>query len=103
MVKLQILLRQPWRTADGVERVRTLASALGIKPTAEGRATISGELGEQAFEAMFHTSLQKVSPQPPSTADFGRSGGYVADDLPIPDELKEYIESITVAPPYVRF
>lgn len=102
MIKLQILIRQPWRTVEGVERVRGVASSLGIKPTAAGRATISAEVGEQGFEAMFHRPLQEVLPQPPGSSDFGRSGGYVSGDLPIPEPLKEYIESITVAPPYIR-
>jgi hypothetical protein len=102
MIKLQILLRQPWRNAEGVEHVREVASSLGIQPTAEGRATISAEVGEQAFETMFHTPVQKLMPQPPSGSDYGRSGGSVSGDLPIPEPLKEYIESITVAPPHIR-
>jgi len=102
MIKLQILLRQPWRNSEGVERVRGVASALGIKPTAEGRATISAEVGEQAFKAMFHTPAKPIPAQPPGGSDYGRSGGYISGDLPIPEPLKEYIESITVAPSHIR-
>lgn len=97
-----MLLRQPWRNPEGIEQLRQRAKAMGIKPTAEGRTTISAEITKDAFEKVFSTPVQEVAPQPPGDKDFGRSGGNVSGDLPIPEPLQEYVESITVASPYLR-
>ena len=102
MIKLQILLSRPWRTAEGVETVRELAAAVGIKPTAEGRTTISAEVTPDEFAEIFRTSVQEVEPRPAGDRDFGSSGGHVAGELPIPQPLRKYVESITVAAPYLR-
>jgi len=102
MIKLQILLHQPWRTSEGIERVRELIKSLGIKPTVDGRTTVSAEISKDAFDAIFKIPVQKVAAQPPGSRDFGRSGGDVSGDLPIPEALREYVESITVASPYLR-
>ena len=103
MIKLQILLRQPWRTSEGIEQVRDLIKSMGIKPTTEGRTTVSAEITKDAFETIFKTPVQKAAAQPPGSRDFGKSGGHVSGDLPIPESLKKYVESITVASPYLRF
>jgi hypothetical protein len=102
MIKLQILLRQPWRTVDGIKRVRELANQIGIKPTAEGLTTISAEISKDAFEEIFHMPVQEIAPQARGTRDFGRSGGNVSGDLEVPESLKEYVDSITVVPPHLR-
>ncbi|MDT4952396.1 MAG: hypothetical protein QOJ02_534 [Acidobacteriota bacterium] len=102
MIKLQILLGESWRTAEGVEHVRKLATSLGIKLTAEGHTTISAEMNRDDFAKMFQAPVQEIAPQPPGERDFGRSGGDVSGDLPIPEPLQKYVESITVASPYLR-
>lgn len=102
MIKLQILLHQPWRTAEGLERVSKLMKSMGIKPTTGGRATVSAEITKDAFESIFKRPVQKVAAQPSGSRDFGRSGGDISGDLPIPEALQKYVESITVASPYLR-
>ena len=102
MVKLQILLRQPWRTSEGIERVRDLLGTMGMKPTSSGRTTLSAEIAEDSFEQLFHVPVTKLDSRPPGGRDFGRSGGGVSDDLIVPEPLGEYVESITVASPYLR-
>ena len=102
MIKLQILLRKPWRTSEGIERVRDLIETMGMQPTLSGRTTLSAEIAEDSFEQVFHVPVTKVAGQPPSDRDFGRSGGDVSEDLMVPEALDEYVESITVASPYLR-
>jgi hypothetical protein len=46
--------------------------------------------------------VQEIEPRPPGNKDFGRSGGYASGELPIPESLRDYVESITVASPYLR-
>ncbi len=77
MIKIQVLLLRPWRTAEGVERVRALVAELGMKPTAEGRATISAEIGRDEFATLFQRSVEEIEPQARSDRDFGRSGGHI--------------------------
>jgi hypothetical protein len=101
-IKLQVLLREPWRTAEGVGRARALMAELGMTPTAEGRATISAEIGRDEFATLFQRSVEEIAPQAPSGRDFGRSGGHISGELPVPEPLREYVESITVASPYLR-
>jgi hypothetical protein len=96
------LLRQPWRTVEGIKRVRELAASLGIKPTAEGLATLSAEMSLEDFAAVFEREPQKVKSRPPKDKDFGRTGGYICGELPIPQLLLEYVDSITIASPYLR-
>jgi hypothetical protein len=97
-----MLLRQPWRNAKGIKQLRQRAKELGIKPTAEGLTTVSAEITKDAFETIFKTPIQEAPARPPGDKDFGRSGGHVSGDLPIPKPLEEYVESITVASPYLR-
>lgn len=102
MIKLQILLRSRWRNAEGVARAREIAEQLGIKPTAEGRATLSAEVEPEAFKAIFQEPAREVEPSQPGERDFGGPGGHIAGELPVPEPLRKYIESITVASPYLR-
>ena len=102
MIKLQILLQRPWRNPEGVKRVRELAEELGIKPTAEGRTTISAEVTRDDFEEIFRAPVQELEPRPPGDEDFGSPGGHVSGELPIPESLRDYVMSISVASPYLR-
>lgn len=102
MIKLQILLHEPWRTSEGVERVCELIESMGMKPTSQGQATVSAAISKNSFEEIFQTPVQEVASRPPTDNDFGKSGGSIADDLPIPKALRQYVESITVASPYTR-
>ena len=102
MIKLQILLHQPWRTPEGIEAVRNLLKSMGIEPTISGRTTLSAEVAEDSFERIFRAPVTKVAGRPPADQDFGRSGGAVSDDLTVPEPLREYVESIAVASPYHR-
>jgi hypothetical protein len=101
VIKLQILLHKPWRTPQGMDTVKKIAESLGIKSTASGAATLSGEIESEAFESLFAQKVLGVRPQPTAKGDFGTPGGPVSDLLIIPEPLRECVESITVAPPYI--
>lgn len=101
-IKLQLLLKQPWRNRKGLDLLRERAHALGITPTAEGLTTMSGEITKDAFATIFKTPVHEVDAQPPGDKDFGRSSGAVSGDLPVPESLAEYVDSIAVASPYLR-
>jgi hypothetical protein len=99
-ILLQILLRKDSRTADGVEAVRRILVALGLKPTASGLATISAEATPEQFESLFGVKATEIAPREGSTTDFGSSGGHVSAELAVPAPLAKYVQSISAAPPH---
>ena len=102
-VKLQILLRKPWRTPEGIARARKLASSVGITPTTSGAASVAGEIEWGAFEQLFKTKVHEVKPRLPGGSDYGSPGGAAASEpLSVPKPLQECVENITVAPPHIR-
>jgi hypothetical protein len=90
VIPLQILLRKPWRTKEGVATAREVCTRLGIEPTASGAATVSGRITPAVFETLFSISAENAAA--PTTATRA---------LPIPPELQEFVESITIAPPHI--
>lgn len=102
-INIAILLRKSWRTPKGVERVQEIASSLGIDISTSGRATISGKVPPNLFVKLFGVSVIPVEPTTPGTNDFGSAGGYASEtEIPVPSELQEYVESISVVPPAKR-
>jgi hypothetical protein len=75
---LQILLRKPHRTPRDIAGVREALVSLGIQPTASGAATISASISADLFHQIF--------------------GDENAATLPVPDSVREMVESITIAP-----
>jgi hypothetical protein len=102
MVKLQILLRREWRNPDGIDRVKRIASSLGLTPTTAGLASVSAEISDADFQALFGKLLESIEPRPPGRGDFGSPGGYVSEPLLVPDSLQTYVESVSIAPPHTR-
>jgi hypothetical protein len=100
VIKLQILLRKAWRTPQGIDTVKNIAKSLGIKPTASGVATLSCEIEPQAFESLFVRNVRGARPRPSGERDSGLLGAADSGLLAVPEPLREYVESITVAPPY---
>jgi hypothetical protein len=101
-VKLQLLLRREWRNAEGIDHAKRLAPTIGLNITAAGAASVSAETGPADFERIFGTRVEEIAPRPPGQQDFGSPGGYAAGDLPVPEPLQPYVETISVAPPYTR-
>jgi len=84
-----------------MDMIKKIAESLGIKPTTSGSATLSGEIEPQAFESLFAEKVRKVTSQPPGNGNCGTPGGDGSGLLVIPEPLREYVESITVAPRYI--
>jgi hypothetical protein len=103
VINLQILLCKEWRSPAGVKRVQEIAETLGMKPTSSGAATLSAEIDPKVFASLFGERVEQVPSRPPGKTDFGSPGGAVSGVLQVPKSLKEWVESITVAPPYTRF
>ncbi len=74
-----------------------------MRITAKGRVTLSADMTPRDFESVFGAPLTEVPPKPPGKTDFGHAGGAIAGDLNIPVPLQEFVQSISVAPPHLRF
>jgi hypothetical protein len=83
-IKLQLLLRPECRTSSGVATGKTLAQKLGIQITASGAASLSARVSRDVFLRLFQT-VPEAAP----------------NDLPVPADLQEVVQSITVAPDHL--
>jgi hypothetical protein len=83
-VRLQVLMRPEHRTQPSVEAAAKVAEALGMAPSGQGQTTFSARVSAPEFKRLF-----------------GRSAD--AATLPVPKELAEYVESVTVAPRHEYF
>ena len=71
--------------------VKKIAQGLGIVPTAEGTASISAETDAATFQSLFGTAPDDGLFANPATSP----------TLPVPEPLREHVESISVAPRHV--
>lgn len=101
-IPLSLTLRQAARTPDGVARVQQAAAALGLEPTAAGRATVSCRTSKEKFAELFGEPPPAVPARPRSRSDAGAPGGFAETDLPVPAALAEWVESLSVTPPATR-
>ena len=86
-VRVQMLMRPEHRTQSSVESAAKLAAALGLAPSGQGTATFSARVSAPDYRRLFERPL----------------GNSQETELPIPKELAEYVESITVAPQHKYF
>lgn len=100
-IKLQILLRQEWRTPQGVEKITAILRSVGLMPTVGGLATISADVEPETFKALFGVTATETAPQPGTEREFGRSGGHISPELTVPAALSEFVESISAAPGHI--
>jgi hypothetical protein len=100
-IKLQILLRREWRTAQGVAKTQEIMRSLGLVPSAGGLATVSADIEPDKFKDMFGVTATETAPQPPGQQSAGTSGGYVSPDLKVPAALSDYVQSISAAPGHI--
>ena len=90
-MKLQVLLHPQLRNPSGVENAKQILQSLGIHPTAAGAASISAEVDNEAFRSVFGIP-------PPEDS----SAGVVSNEtLPVPESLKDYVASISIAPRHI--
>ena len=79
-IRLQLLMRPEHRNPAGVEAASKVVETLGFETTGMGRASLSARVSEQEFQRLFGATVA------------------VHEPLSVPQELAEYVESITVAP-----
>jgi hypothetical protein len=91
VMKLQFLVHPQHRSPEAIARVKQIAQSLGIVPTAEGAATISAEADPATFQSLFGIAPDEKLFANPATNQ----------TLPVPDPLKDYVQSISVAPRHV--
>jgi hypothetical protein len=88
---------------EGIEKVQNVLKALGAEPTGSGRATVSCRVTPQNFRKIFGTDVKAVPPVGSGDNDFGARGGFEALVEPsIPNELAEFVTSVSVEPPVRR-
>ena len=79
-IRLQLLMRPGHRNPGGIEAASRVAATLGFEITGKGQTSVSVRVSKQEFQRFFAAKVE------------------VHELLPVPQELAEYIESITVAP-----
>ncbi len=103
-ITIQLLLRKDRRSAENARHIAKECTRLGMVPRSMGATTVSVEMSLESFKKQFGIIPQVEETSPPSESNFGSPGGYrVNEVLPVPEELREWVEQITVPPPYSRF
>ncbi len=102
-VTLAVVLKREKRTPEDCARVAEIARSLGFETTARGLATLSLRGSKETFEKTFGTSLKQVPSLAPSEQDAGAPPGLVAEgNIPVPSDLQDYVDSVSVVPPARR-
>jgi hypothetical protein len=98
-----MLLREQARNEASIRQASQLAGTLGFDCTAQGAATLSVRLSQERFQALFGMLPELLDEQRPGPFDAGRPPGFQELELPVPEPLRELVESISVVPPATRF
>ncbi len=102
-VTIAVVLKKEKRSPEDIARVTEIARSMGLEPKAKGLATVSVRASTESFQRIFGETVKQVPPLPPGDNDAGAPGGMVVEDrLPIPSELTEFVEAISVVPPARR-
>ena len=91
-VKLQILLKQPADPQE-LDQIEGLVRKLGAEPTGRGTISLSAVMPRERFEKLFKKSFEGASR---FAADATK-----AAVLPVPEELREHVESISETPIHI--
>jgi hypothetical protein len=97
-VRLQLLLKPEKRNPHASGEASHAVQRLGMHLSGSGLATLSARVGRADFERIFGRA-----PELPNAGTGGNKPVSSAAELPIPDELKEHVESITEAPEHQQF
>ena len=93
-MKLQLLLHPHRRNPEGIASVRRISALLGLKPTAEGKATISADAAPETLQSLMGRDEARLTQGKAQAENI---------DLPVPDALRDYVQSITVPMPHTYF
>jgi hypothetical protein len=97
-VRVQVLMRPDHRNATSVEAAAEVAATLGLAPSGQGMASFSARVSAPDFRRLFKTSAAAGKAK-----KLAKGIGPEPVPLPVPAELAEYVESITVAPQHEYF
>jgi hypothetical protein len=102
-IPLTLLLKEQSRTPQAIEQVKSRSEKLGLDITSHGRASLTARIPLKLFKALFDRAPTGQRERPASERDFGAPEGYREDDgLPVPRELADLVELITIEPPATR-
>jgi hypothetical protein len=102
-ITITVILKKEKRTPQDIAQVTEIARSMGLEPRAKGLATVSLRASSESIQRIFGVTVKEVPPLPPSASDAGAPGGMVVEDeLPVPNELTEYVVAISVIPPARR-
>lgn len=102
-VNVAFILKGEARSAGAKQEVESIARGLGMEPTRAGAATMTLKVSRQRFEELFGGRPQEVPALPASARDAGSPAGHrYEEEIPVPDALLRYVESISVEPPARR-
>ena len=102
-VTVSMLLKNRAQNPQTIEKVRDIAAKLGLTSSSAGRATLSFWISPTKFEGVFGVAPTESEEREASDRDFGRPAGYGAmAELPIPRELADHVQSISVEAPATR-
>ena len=102
-VTIAVVLKKEKRSPEDIARVTEIARSMGLEAKAKGLATVSVRASTESFQKIFGETVKQVPPLPSSDSDAGAPGGMVVEEgLPIPSELTEFVEAISVVPPARR-
>ena len=83
--------------------MQNIASKRGLQLTTSGKVSISAKVTSDTFQQVFGFLPAGIAPTPPGKFDFGAPGGYASEqEITVPPELAEYVESISILPPAQR-
>lgn len=82
--------------------LNAFAKQSGIKIVSSAKKTACLSMSLRVFEKLFDHAPDVIEEQPPNERDFGAPAGFSSGELPIPKELHDYVELLTVEPPASR-
>jgi len=102
-VAIGITLKKEKRFNQDMRQVMEVARSMGFEVTKKGLATLSLRTSPKTFEKIFGVAPTPVSSMQPSNSDAGAPAGVMVEGtLPIPIELQDFVEAISVVPPARR-
>jgi hypothetical protein len=85
-IHLQLLVKPPWRNAQGIARIEETLASMGLEVSGAGGATVSARSSDETFRRVFGKE--------PAV---DRSA---TESLPVPAQLRELVDDVSVAPPH---
>ncbi len=102
-VPISLLLQSSYRNGDGISRVVAIAERLGMDVRSSGMTSVNCTVPPSVFQKLFGSKLTKIKAKPSGPSDFGTPSGLRSEDpIPVPTDLAEFVELISLEPPATR-